>query len=89
MQVKIAKIFLEVFGNKLVTENLAKQQGLERLPSPQQLQGKIILRGSVKRQKVSLSVVLVQLCILNTIHLLWIIISAFCFRFMNQRKKKA
>ena len=41
----MAAIFQEVFGDKLVKENLVEQQHLNRLPSPDKLKGKIILKG--------------------------------------------
>ena len=46
----MVEIFKKEFGQKLLTmeENfsLLKVKGLDRLPSPQQLQGKIILKGT-------------------------------------------
>ena len=45
-QAKMAEIFTEIFGEKLETEEaLVKVNGQDRLPSPHQLQGKIILKG--------------------------------------------
>ena len=44
-QARMAAIFLEVFGDKLVTKNLVEQENLNRLPSPHELKGKIILKG--------------------------------------------
>ena len=41
----MAGIFQEVFGNKLVQTNLVEEQNLKRLPSPNELKGKIILKG--------------------------------------------
>ena len=42
----MAEIFIEIFGEKLGREeNLLKLNGLDRLPSPHQLQGKIILKA--------------------------------------------
>ena len=41
----MAEIFQEVFGNKLVTKNLVEENDLIRLPSPDELKGKIILKG--------------------------------------------
>lgn len=47
----MAEIFQEVFGPKLVKENLVDKDNLDRLPSPQQLQGMIILKGTEKEKK--------------------------------------
>ena len=41
----MAEIFLEVFGNKLVRNNLVEEQNLKRLPSPNELKGRIILKA--------------------------------------------
>ena len=41
----MAEIFQKVFGNKLVTKNLVEENNLNRLPSPEELKGKIILKG--------------------------------------------
>ena len=41
----MAEIFQEVFGSKLVTKNLVEENNLNRLPSPNELKGKIILKG--------------------------------------------
>ena len=41
----MAAIFQEIFGNKLVQTNLVEEQNLKRLPSPNELKGKIILKG--------------------------------------------
>jgi len=49
-QSKMAKIFHAVMGDVLVLENLVELEGRERLPSPQELQGKIILKGSFKQE---------------------------------------
>ena len=51
MQNKMAKIFQNIFGDKLVKENLVKKNNLTRLPSPQELQGKILLKGREKFTK--------------------------------------
>ena len=48
MQKRMAQIFTDVFGDNLAKENLVELQNLDRLPSPHELQGKIILRGTVK-----------------------------------------
>ena len=45
----MVKIFKDEFGEKLVAEKenpLLKVNGFDRLPSPQKLQGKIILKGT-------------------------------------------
>ena len=52
-QAKMAKIFRAIFDEMLPEENLVELEGRERLPSPQELQGKIILKGSYKRDEVS------------------------------------
>ena len=44
----MAEIFQSVFGNKLVKENLVEKYNLTRLPSPQELRGKILLKGRDK-----------------------------------------
>ena len=45
-QTKMAKIFRAIFDEILPEEDLVELEGRERLPSPQELQGKIILKGS-------------------------------------------
>ena len=42
----MAEIFINIFGDKLAKENLVELNNLDRLPSPHQLQGKIILKGT-------------------------------------------
>ncbi len=44
----MAKIFRAIFDEMLPKEDLVELEGRERLPSPQELQGKIILKGSYK-----------------------------------------
>ena len=44
----MAQIFNEVFGDKLVKDESADEDQLDKLPSPHNLQGKIILKGKVK-----------------------------------------
>ena len=44
----MARIFKALMRDALVTENLVELEGRERLPSPEELQGKIILKGSFK-----------------------------------------
>ena len=41
----MAAIFQEVFGDALVKKNLVDEQNLNRLPSPNEMKGKIILKG--------------------------------------------
>ena len=54
----MAKIFLDVMGDVLTLENLVELEGRERLPSPQELQGKIILKGSFKKEKTHTHVII-------------------------------
>ena len=42
----MAEIFINIFGDKLAKENLVELNNLDRLPSPHQLKGKIILKGT-------------------------------------------
>ena len=42
----MAEIFMNIFGDKLAKKNLVELNDLDRLPSPHQLQGKIILKGT-------------------------------------------
>ena len=46
MQARMTEIFTNIFGDKLAKENLVELNNLDRLPSPHQLQGKIILKGT-------------------------------------------
>jgi len=48
IQVRMAEIFTKIFGKKLAKDNLVELNNLDRLPSPHQLQGKIILKGTVQ-----------------------------------------
>ena len=48
----MAKIFRAIFDDMLPKEDLVELEGRARLPSPQELQGKIILKGSYKREEV-------------------------------------
>ena len=41
----MAAIFQNVFKDKLVHKNLVEEEKLDRLPSPDNLKGKIILKG--------------------------------------------
>ncbi len=52
-QSKMAKIFRAIMGDLLPSENLVESEVRERLPSPQDLQGKILLKGSFKAGEVS------------------------------------
>ena len=45
-QTRMAKIFRAIFDEMLPEEDLVELEERERLPSPQELQGKIILKGS-------------------------------------------
>ena len=47
----MAEIFINIFGDKLAKENLVELNNLDRLPSPHQLQGKIILKGTEPSSK--------------------------------------
>ena len=47
----MAEIFDNIFGDKLAKENLVELNNLNRLPSPHQLQGKIILKGTEPSSK--------------------------------------
>ena len=49
----MAEIFTKIFGEKLAKENLVETHNLDRLPSPQQLQGKIILKAKTKQEENS------------------------------------
>jgi len=48
MQKKMAQIFDEAFGDNLAKENLVEIDNLDRLPSPEKLKEKIILKGTIK-----------------------------------------
>ena len=47
----MAEIFTKIFGEKLAKENLVEANNLDRLPSPHQLQGKIILNAKIKQEE--------------------------------------
>ena len=49
----MAEIFTKIFGEKLAKENLVEANNLNRLPSPHQLQGKIILKDKTKQEENS------------------------------------
>lgn len=51
-QKKMAMIFRSVFDEMLPKEDLVELEGRVRLPSPQELQGKIILKGKFKEEEV-------------------------------------
>jgi len=51
----MAQIFNDVFGDNLAKENLVELENLNRLPSPHELQGKIILKGTVKVSSIGVS----------------------------------
>ena len=48
----MAEHFVEIMGDVLCKDNLVEIEGRERLPSPTELQGKIILKGSFKKEVV-------------------------------------
>ena len=45
-QAKMATAFRDIFKEMLPQEDLVELEGRERLPSPHELQGKIILKGA-------------------------------------------
>ena len=51
-QAKMATTFRDIFKEMLPKEDLTELEGRERLPSPQELQGKIILKGSYMVSKL-------------------------------------
>ena len=53
-QAKMAKIFRAIFDEMLPKEDLVELEGRERLPSPEELREKIILKSPVKEENVSL-----------------------------------
>ena len=50
----MAKIFRAIFDEMLPKEDLVELEGRERLPSPEELREKIILKSPVKEERVSL-----------------------------------
>ena len=50
----MAKIFRAIFDEMLPKEDLVELEGRERLPSPEELREKIILKSPVKEENVSL-----------------------------------
>ena len=59
-QAKMAKIFRAIFDEMLPKEDLVEQEGRERLPSPEELREKIILKSPVKEEDVSLIYLLIN-----------------------------
>ena len=49
-QTKMAAIFTAVFEDMLPKENLVELEGRKRLPSPEELRKKIILKSTVKQK---------------------------------------
>ena len=49
----MAKIFRAIFDEMLPKEDLVELEGRERLPSPEELREKIILKSPVKEERVS------------------------------------
>lgn len=47
----MADIFVSELGDILVTNNLCDEQGVNTLPSPKDLKGKILLKGKIKTKK--------------------------------------
>lgn len=50
-QAIMADIFVSELGDILVTNNLCDEQGVNTLPSPKDLKGKILLKGKIKTKK--------------------------------------
>ena len=50
----MAKIFRAIFDEMLPKEDLVELEGRERLPSPEELRNKIILKSPIKEGEVSL-----------------------------------
>ena len=51
-QTRMATIFRTLFDDMLPKEDLVRLEGRTRLPSPQELQGKIILKGKFNKPEV-------------------------------------
>ena len=49
----MAKIFRAIFDEMLPKEDLVELEGRERLPSPEELREKIILKSPIKEERVS------------------------------------
>ena len=47
----MADIFVSELGNMLATNNLSDELGIQTLPSPEDLKGKILLKGKIKVKK--------------------------------------
>ena len=60
----MTQIFQDIFGPKLVKENLIEKESLDRLPSPQKLQGMIILKGRVTT--VCRLIIVATMCLSHT-----------------------
>ena len=58
-QTRMAKIFRAIFDEMLPEEDLVELEGRERLPSPQELQGKIILKGSYEVLNCSIYMIVI------------------------------
>ena len=70
----MAKIFNAIFDDMLPKEDLVELEGRERLPSPQELQGKIILKGSYKRDEVVFNMHLSAFFFKFNVHIRFIIL---------------
>ena len=53
-QKKMAKIFKAIFGDMLPDKDLVVERNMDRLPSPEELRGKVILKGSIKKKHVQI-----------------------------------
>ena len=60
----MTQIFKDIFGPKLLKENLVEEDEMHRLPSPHQLQGKIILNGTEKSKIENIRKVSVRKCMI-------------------------
>ena len=47
----MADIFITELGDMLATNNLSDELGIQTLPSPNDLKGKILLKGKIKVKK--------------------------------------
>jgi len=47
----MADIFVTELGDMLATNNLSDELGIQTLPSPKDLKGKILLKGKIKVKK--------------------------------------
>lgn len=64
----MAKIFRAIFDDMLPKEDLVELEGRKRLPSPEELREKIILKSPVKEEKVSSYFIPYSRIILNLFH---------------------